>query len=335
MRDLLNKLINRQELSFDDTYNAILWIMSDKATPVTASAFLALLQARGARVDEIAGATKAMRKKAIKIKAPENVVDTCSTGGNGISTFNISTCAAIIASAAGAVVAKHGNQTNTRKSGSAEALEALGVNINLNVPAVEKCLQEIGLCFCYAIKHHPCMKYAGPIRKELGIPTIFNILGPLTNPANAKRQIIGVPKAEWTTLLTQVLKRLGSKHVIVAHGEDGLCELTTTAPTRIAELKNGNIKTYTINPEKLGFKEVQLKDMVINSPIDSAHIIEEILSGETGPNRDIAVLNSSAALVVSDLAEDLEDGIEKAEKAIDSGKALKKLKDLVEFSRQN
>ena len=192
-----------------------------------------------------------MRERASAIAAPKNAIDTCSTGGNGISTFNISTCAAIIAAAAGAVVAKHGNRSNTRKSGSAEALEALGVNISLELKEVESCLKALDICFCYAINHHPAMRFVGPIRKDLGIPTIFNLLGPLTNPAAARSQLIGVPNKELTLKIAQVLKRLGSNRVLVVHGDDGLCELTVTAPTHVAELRDGKIREYDVTPDEL------------------------------------------------------------------------------------
>ena len=244
MKELLQKLLVSEALSFEEAREMILWIMSEEAVSVQAAALLALLQAKGVTAEEMAGAALAMRERASAIKAPENAIDTCSTGGNGISTFNISTCAAIIAAGAGAVVAKHGNRSNTRKSGSAEALEALGVNINLELDEVEKCLQDLDICFCYAINHHPAMRFAGPIRKDLGVPTVFNLLGPLTNPAGAKSQLIGVPNVELTSKIAQVLKRLGSERVLVVHGYDGLCELTVTSPTHVAELREGNIKEY-------------------------------------------------------------------------------------------
>ena len=244
MKELLQKLLVSEALSFEESREMILWIMSEDAVSVQAAALLALLQAKGVTVEEMAGAALAMRERASGIKAPENAIDTCSTGGNGISTFNISTCAAIIAAGAGAVVAKHGNRSNTRKSGSAEALEALGVNINLELDEVEKCLQDLDICFCYAINHHPAMRFAGPIRKDLGVPTVFNLLGPLTNPAGAKSQLIGVPNVELTSKIAQVLKRLGSERVLVVHGHDGLCELTVTSPTHVAELREGIIKEY-------------------------------------------------------------------------------------------
>ena len=330
---LLNKLLKKEDLSREEAASMIHWIMSESAVPVQAAALLALLQAKGHCSAEIAGAAEAMRENSLKIKSPEVVVDTCSTGGNGISTFNISTCAAIIASAEGAVVAKHGNRSNTRKSGSAEALAALGVNIDLEVPRVEACLEELNLCFCYAIHHHPSMRFAGPIRKQLGIPTIFNVLGPLTNPAGATRQIIGVPHLAWTQQLAGALQQLGSQHVLVVTAEDGLCELSTTSTTHIAELKGGVIKSYSITPESVGLKYGKLDELRIKTPEDSASMIKDILSGaEQRTPRDIAILNAAGALVVAGIADDLKEGVERAKKSVDSGSAMQKLQALVTFT---
>ncbi|MGK5094067.1 anthranilate phosphoribosyltransferase [Deltaproteobacteria bacterium TL4] len=335
MNELFARLLQAKDLSFEEARRLILWIMSEEASPVKAGALLALLQAKGVTVDEIAGAALAMRERSTKIQAPEGVIDTCSTGGNGISTFNISTCAAIIAAAAGAVVAKHGNRSNTRKSGSAEVIEALGVNIEIGVETIEACLQELNLCFCYAIKHHPAMKFAGPVRKELGIPTIFNILGPLTNPAGAKSQIIGVSSVDWTSKLAQGLQRLGSERVMVVHGADGLCELTTTSETYVAELRNGEIRCYTITPEEVGLKRGTLEEIQITTPQESSQIIQQILSGENrGTARDIAVFNSAGALVVAGIASSLKEGVEKSQDALDRGKAADKLKALIQFTQK-
>ncbi len=334
MESLLNKLLNRGDIGFDGARSIIDWIMSDQSTAVKAGALLVLLQSKGATTEEIAGAASAMRAKSLSIQAPEGVVDTASTGGNGISTFNISTCAAIIAASAGAVVAKHGNRSNTRKSGSAEALQALGVDIGLQVQRVEACLREIGICFCYAVNHHPAMKFAIPIRLELGIPTIFNLLGPLTSPAGSRNQVVGVPRLELTGQLARVFKRLGSERVMVVSGADGLCELTTTADTHIAELRDGEIRNYTVTPEELGLKRGNLDEIHIDSPEESARIIEGILAGEHGGTaRDVALLNGAAALVVGGLAEDLHSGLEKAADAVDHGKAHEKLKALIQFTK--
>ncbi len=335
MKILLKKLLSSKDLSFEESYQMILWIMSEDAIAVQAASMLVLLQAKGVNVDEMAGAALAMREKAKFISAPKNSIDTCSTGGNGISTFNISTCAAIIASAAGAVVAKHGNKSNTRKSGSAEALEALGVNLSLELNKVEKCLNDLGICFCYAINHHPAMRYAGPIRKDLGVPTIFNLLGPLTNPAGAKNQLIGVPNKELTLKIAQVLKRLGSNRVMVVNGQDGLCELTVTTSTNIAELRNGEIKEYVINPLDLGLTKGTLDDIRIDNPDHSADMIKKIFDGtEKGTARDIALVNAAGALVVAGLSNDLKEGMELSRKTLESGKAEEKMKKLINYTNK-
>ena len=333
MKKLLEKLLSSKDLSFDESYQMILWIMSEDAIAVQAASMLILMQAKGVSVDEMAGAALAMREKAKFITAPKRTIDTCSTGGNGISTFNISTCAAIIASAAGAVVAKHGNRSNTRKSGSAEVLEVLGVNLDLELNKVEKCLKDLDICFCYAINHHPAMKFAGPIRKDLGVPTIFNLLGPLTNPAGAKNQLIGVPKKELTVKIAQVLKRLGSNRVMVVNGQDGLCEFTVTTSTNVAELRDGEIKEYMVEPIDLGLKKGKLDDIKIDNPSDSANIIKQIFDGtEKGTARDIALVNAAGALVVAGLSNDLNEGIEIARKTLESGKAEEKMKNLINFT---
>ncbi|MGA1599243.1 MAG: anthranilate phosphoribosyltransferase [bacterium] len=334
MQAILNKLLQQQDLSFAEAHEMVLWIMSEEAVPVKAAALLALLQSKGATVEEMAGAARAMRERSHRIIAPEQAVDTCSTGGNGISTFNISTCAALIAAAAGAIVAKHGNRSNTRKSGSAEALEALGVNIGISVPQVEASLKELNLCFCYAVSHHPAMRFAGPIRRELGIPTVFNFLGPLTNPAGAQRQLIGVPSRELTLKMAQVLQQLEAEHVLVVHGADGLCELTVTESTYVVELKNGNLREFTVTPEELGLCRGRLEDIAIDSPEHSARIIRSILDGtEQGTARDIAILNSAGALVVGGVAPDLQTGVQLAREAVDSGAAQAKLDALVSFTQ--
>ena len=334
MNELLTKLLQRKDLDFQEAYEMILWIMSEEAVAVQASAMLVLLQVKGVTDDEMAGAAKAMRERALGIRAPEGVIDTCSTGGNGINTFNISTCAAIIAAAAGARVAKHGNRSNTRKSGSAEALEALGVNIGLEVSAVERCLEEIGLCFCYAVNHHPAMRFAVPIRRELGVPTVFNLLGPLTNPAGARNQLIGVPNTELTEKMVSVLKRLESNRILAVHGEDGLCELTVTAPTIVAELRDGEIRRYTVTPEEVGLAPGKLDDIRTDSPEESAEMITRILSGEDrGTPRDMALFNAAGALVVAGKAADLREGVGLAKDSVDSGSSAEKLRQLIDFSQ--
>lgn len=335
MKDLLAKLLDRSNLTREEAREMILWIMSEEAVPIQAAALLALLQAKGPTIDEIVGAAQAMRERSEIIAAPANAIDTCSTGGNGISTFNISTCAALIAASGGAIVAKHGNRSNTRRSGSAEALQALGVNIDLELSQVETCLEELNICFCYAIRHHPAMRFAGPIRRELGIPTVFNILGPLTNPARAQRQLVGVPSVEWTFQIAQVLAELGAERALVVHGADGLCELTTTAKTHVAELREGQVHLSQIDSAEVGLSPGNLEEMRINSPEESAQMIQDILQGQNqGTPRDVAVYNAAGALVVADKAKDLKDGVRQAKELVDSGQAWEKLQRLVEFSNR-
>jgi anthranilate phosphoribosyltransferase len=335
MRERLQKLLMGTDLSREEAREMILWMMSEDAVPTQTAAMLALQQAKGISVEEIVGAAQAMRERSDQIQAPEEAIDTCSTGGNGISTFNISTCAAIIASARGAVVAKHGNRTNTRKSGSAEALQALGVNIEMDLPHVEQCLRELKLCFCYAMKHHPAMRFAGPIRKELGIPTIFNLLGPLTNPAGVKRQLIGVHGVEWTFKIAQSLAELGAVRALVVHGADGLCELTTTAKTHVAELKDGRIELYELEAGDVGLPAGDLDEMRITAPEQSAQLIREILQGENqNTARHVALYNAAGALVVAGKAETLQAGVQQATEIVDSGQAWAHLQRFANYTQE-
>ena len=316
IKELLDKLLVSQDLSFEESHEMILWIMSEDAIAVKAAAMLALLQVKGITIEEMAGAAQAMRERASFINAPKNSIDTCSTGGNGISTFNISTCAAIIASAAGAVVAKHGNRSNTRKSGSAEALEALGVNLDLELSNVEKCLKDLKICFCYAINHHPAMRFVGPIRKDLGVPTIFNLLGPLTNPAGAKNQLIGVPNKELTLKIAKVLKRLGSNRVLVVNGQDGLCELTVTSFTNISELKDGTIKDYIFDPKDFGYEYIKNEEIIGKDAEYNARAFIELLDAPNNSFQKIVEINSGAAIYLAGISKSLKEGFELAQKTI-------------------
>ncbi len=282
---------------------------------------LAALATKGETVEEIAGAAQAMRDKVTPIHCETDCIDTCGTGGDGISTFNVSTTAAIIAAAAGATVAKHGNRTNTRASGSAEVLAALGVNIEADVAVVEQCLRETRIAFLFAVKLHPAMKHAAPVRKALGIRTIFNLLGPLTNPAGAARQVVGVPQAELTETLAEVFRQLGAIRAMVVHGMDGLCDLTISGPTKVSELSEGSVSTYLITPEDAGLPRGRLEDLTVDSPEASAEAVRAILDGREGPQRDHALLNAAAAILVAGLAGDLKSAAAKAAEAIDSGAA--------------
>lgn len=334
MQAYLSQVVKGQHLSRRQAAEAFGRIMSGDAGEAEIAALLTALACKGESTDELVGAAEAMRAKVTPVACDDpDAIDTCGTGGDGISTFNVSTASAIVAAAAGATVAKHGNRTNTRASGSAEALSALGVDINADVPTVERCLRECRIAFLFAVNLHPAMKYAAPVRKALGIRTIFNLLGPLTNPARVKRQVLGVSRAELTEKIATVLGDLGAVHAMVVHGKDGLCDLTITGPSLISELRDGHVRTYMIEPDQLGLSQGSLADLKVDSPQDSAERIRKILAGKQGPDRDIVLLNASAALVVAGKVEELREGIARAAEAIDSQAAGRTLAKLVEVSR--
>jgi anthranilate phosphoribosyltransferase len=294
---------------------------------------LVAMAAKGETADEIAGAAQAMREHAVPIHTGgAEVIDTCGTGGTGLRTFNISTAAALVAAGAGAKVAKHGNRTSTRPSGSADVLSALGVNIEADAPTVERCLAEAGVCFCFAVRCHPAMRHAAPVRRSLGVRTIFNLLGPLTNPAGARRQLMGVFDESLTETLAGVLGTLGSLRAMVVHADDGLDEISTTAPTTISELAGGRVRTSRLDARDLGLPKARIEDLAVDSAEASARTIRAVLSGRAGPARDIAALNAAAALVVGDLAADLGAGLAMAGTSIDSGAAATALDRLIAAS---
>jgi anthranilate phosphoribosyltransferase len=331
--DLLRSVIDGNDMTRQEAHWAFGQIMDGQWNEAQTAAVLTALAAKGESVEEIAGAAQAMREHVVKIETDGmDVVDTCGTGGTGLTTFNISTAAAFVAAGAGAKVAKHGNRTHTRASGSADVLETLGVNLDADPATVERCLREAGVCFCFAIRHHPAMKYAAPVRKALGVRTIFNVLGPLTNPAGAKRQVMGVFDENLTETIASVLGALGAVQAMVVHAEDGLDELSTTSLTRISELKNGKIATRTVQPEDFSLKRAKFADLAIDSAEESANVIRDVLAGKKGPARDIVVLNAAAALAVTDAADTIADGIPQAEQSIDSGEAARALEKLVEIS---
>lgn len=334
MQPYLDKLVAGQDLTCREAREAFERIMSGQAGDTQIAALLTALACKGESVEELVGAAQVMREKVTPVRCDDpNAVDTCGTGGDGISTLNVSTASAIVAAAAGVTVAKHGNRTNTRASGSAEVVEALNVNTAAEVPTLERCLREARIAFLFAIRLHPAMKYAAPVRRALGIRTLFNLLGPLTNPARVRRQVLGVPRPELTETLAQVLARLGAIHVMVVHGLDGLCDLTITGPSRITELRGQTLRTYTIEPRALGLSQGALDDLKVDSPSASAQAIREVLAGRTGPRRDIVLLNAAAALVVGGKAADLPEGIALAARAVDSGSARATLDKWVEASR--
>ncbi|MBI4688120.1 MAG: anthranilate phosphoribosyltransferase [Nitrospirae bacterium] len=328
IKEAVNLLVQGKNLSENQMSEAMRDIMQGSAADAQIASFLTALRMKGETIDEIAGAAIVMREKAVKISPPEKTVDTCGTGGDMAHTFNISTTSAIIAASCGVPVAKHGNRSVSSRSGSADVLEALGVKIDLKPESVEKCLKETGFGFMFAPLFHPAMKYAAGARKEMGIRTIFNILGPLTNPAGAKRQVLGVFNDKLTVTMAEVLRNLGTIHALVVHGEDGLDEITVTDKTKISELKNNSITTYHIAPEDFGLPRAKKEDLLGGNAADNARITLDILQGKKGAKRDIVLLNSAAALMAGGSADNFPEGIDKASKAIDSGAALKKLEEI-------
>lgn len=305
-------------------------IMSGQVPVESIAELLKALAAKGETVEEITGAADVMNAKVTRVRCDADCIDTCGTGGDGISTFNVSTAAAIIAAAAGATVAKHGNRTNTRVSGSAEAISELGVNINACVPVLEQCLRECGIAFLYAPNLHPAMKHAAPARQALKIRTIFNLLGPLTNPAGAKRQLLGTSKPQLTETLAQVLAARGATFAWVVNAHNGLCDLSITGPTRVTEVRAGSMRTFEVHPGDIGLETAPLETLIVDSPAASAAAILAILAGQDqGPRRRHALLNAGAALVVAGLAVDLGSGLAAAAQAVDSGRARETLARLV------
>ena len=332
---LIRKLTERSDLSVEESIEAMNAIMSGKATPAQIAAFIVALRMKGETVDEITGCARVMREKAVKVDpgpSDWDVVDTCGTGGDAVHTFNISTAAALVTAGAGVTVAKHGNRAVSSTSGSADVLKALGVNLEAEKAVVERCLRETRIGFLFAPLMHGAMKYAIGPRREIGVRTVFNILGPLTNPAGAPCQVLGVYDGALAEPLAGVLRKLGSKRCMVVHGEDGLDEITTTAETRVAELIEGEIKTYTITPEEMGLPRTSLDDLVAKSPEEAVEALNSVLAGDKGPRRDIVLLNAGAAILVSGAASDLKDGIRKAAESIVSGAARQALDKLVEIT---
>jgi anthranilate phosphoribosyltransferase len=330
----LNQLINGQDLSFAEMQALMRQVMSGELTHAQMAAILVALRIKGESVDEIAAAASVMRELSTKVAtlASPHLIDTCGTGGDGIQTFNVSTVSALVAAAAGAKVAKHGGRSVSSSCGSADVLEALGVNVNLTPAQVASAVEEIGIGFMFAPNHHSAMKHAAPVRRELGVRTLFNLLGPLTNPANAKRQIMGVFSPALTSKLAHVLQQLGSEHVLVVCGADGMDEISFTGDSHVAELKNGQVSEYTINPAQFGLPVHQLASIQIDNAEQSKAMILKVLNGELGAARDIVLLNAGAAIYVAGLADSLAAGINKAAEVIDQGLALAKLNALQHYA---
>ena len=332
VREILNQLVAGADLQAEQMREVFERLMSGELDDIQISAFLMGLNCKGFTSEEIASAAAVMREKVTPVSIKVDAVDNCGTGGDGISTFNISTTAAIIAAGAGAYLAKHGNRSNTRRSGSAEVLAELGVNIDADVETVARCIEQAHIGFCFAIKLHPAMKYAAGVRRAIGIPTIFNLLGPLTNPARVRRQVIGVPKEELTETIAEALKMLGAERAMVVHGLDGLCDISISSPTKISELCEGTIRTYIIRPEEFGIEKAELKLLMIDSPAESAEVIKAVLAGKKFPARDIAAINAASVLVVAGLAKDLASGLQMAYESIDTGSASSTLEKMIKIS---
>ncbi len=331
--ELLRIVVGGTSLTREQAHAAFTQIMEGQWTEAQIAGLLVALAAKGEDVDEIAGAALAMREHVVPVDVGDaDVIDTCGTGGTGISTFNVSTAVAMVLAGAGVKVAKHGNRTSTRASGSANVLDALGVNLDAPPETLTRCLQQAGVCFCFAIKHHPAMKYAVPVRKQLAVRTIFNLLGPLTNPAGAKRQVMGVFDPALTETVAQVLGTLGATRAMVLHAEDGLDELSITAPTKVSEYAGGKVTTRTVTPEDVGLERAKLKDLLVESAEQSAEVIRGVLAGQAGPARQMVLLNAAGALTVADKAGDLPAGLEVAAESIDSGAAREALETLIATS---
>ena len=333
--EAINRLCDKREIFYDEMVDLMRQVMEGKVPPVQLAAILMGLHVKSESVSEIAAAAAVMREFSTKVDAGgvEHLVDTCGTGGDKAHTFNISTTAAFVSAAAGARVAKHGGRSVSSQSGSADVLEALGVNLALTPAQVAQSIREVGVGFMFAPNHHPAMKHAAPVRKELGMRTILNILGPLTNPAGAPNQVMGVFHEDLVGIQARVLKMLGSRHVLTVHGHEGLDEITITGPTHVAELKHDFITEYSIEPKQFGLDVAPIESIQVKDAADSRARLEAVLANEAGPSRDVVILNSAAALYVSGVAGSLWDGVALARDAIESGAARAKLDQLVAFTR--
>lgn len=349
IKELISKIVKGADLTEAEMETAMDEIMSGEATDAQIGSFITALRLKGETVDEITGAARIMRKKAIKIFVQngsvnidredinideETILDIVGTGGDGTKTFNVSTTTSFVAAGGGAKVAKHGNRAVSSMCGSADVLENLGVKLNISHYDVERCVNEVGIGFLFAPLFHGAMKYAAGPRREIGIRSIFNLLGPITNPAGASVQVLGVYDPDLTETIANVLKKLGAKEVFVVCGEGTFDEISICSPTRISHLQNNQVNTFVITPEQFGFKRAVLNDIVGGDAKENADIVRNILSGEKGPKRDMVLLNSAAAFKVSGLCSSLEEGIKLSEESIDSGKAMQKLEQLVEFTQK-
>ena len=335
IQSAISQVSARRNLTREDMSEIILEILEGKVTDAQIGAFLIALSMKGETVDEVLGAVGVMRDLSTKVEIDEpNLIDTCGTGGTGIGIFNVSTTSALVASSCGAKIAKHGNRSATRKSGSADLLEQAGVSLSLTPEQVASCIQKIGLGFMFAQAHHSAMRHVVGPRKEIGQKSIFNVLGPLTNPASAKRQVLGVYDKKWMTPIAEVLDELGSEHLLIVHSRDGLDEISLASPTYVTEMRDGKISEYEVSPEDFNFETDTLEGLQVNSPQESLDLAKLALQGEHKKASSMICMTAGAALYVSDIANSLESGVELAKRSVESGEGLKKLNQLVEFTSQ-
>jgi len=335
MQAAIRRVTERQDLNADEMHDVMQLIMTGQASPAQIGGFLIGLRMKGETVDEIAAAARVMRELATPVPVEgEHLVDTCGTGGDGASTFNISTASAMVTAAAGARVAKHGNRSVSSSCGSADVLEAAGVNLDLGPEQVAECVRRVGVGFLFAPKHHSAMKHAIGPRKEMGVRTLFNLLGPLTNPAGAPNQVLGVFSADWLEPLAQVLGKLGSRHVLVVHADDGLDEISIGAPTQVAELKDGKVSSYRIEPSQFGMQTADIASLAVADAQQSLALIRQVFDDTPGPARDIVMLNAGAAIYVAGLADTLVAGVDKAREALASGAAKRTFAELIDVSNR-
>ena len=336
IRDAIAKIVNKQDLTYDEAYTVMNEIMSGETTPTQNAAFLAALSTKSARAEttsEIAGCAAAMRDHAVRVESDYDLFEIVGTGGDNAGSFNISTTSALVAAAGGMKVAKHGNRAASSKCGTADCLEALGVNIDQSPDKCRELLDKVGMCFFFAQKYHTSMKYVGAIRKELGFRTVFNILGPLTNPGSPKMQLLGVYDEYLVEPLAQVLIDLGVKRGMVVYGKDKLDEISMSAPTKVCEFKDGWFRSYTISPEDFGLTRCEKKELVGGTPAENAAITRAILGGERGPKRDAVLMNAGASLCIGGKADNMAEGLKLAGEIIDSGKALETLEKFIKVSQ--
>jgi len=333
IQQALQTLLNKQNLSATDMREVMRIIMTGQATDAQIAGFLIALRCKGETIDEIAAAVEVMRELASKVDVTgEHVIDTCGTGGDGANTFNISTTCAFVVAAAGGQVAKHGNRSVSSSCGSADLLEAAGVNLDLTIEQVARCVNDVGVGFLFAPKYHGAMKFTIGPRKEMAVRTLFNLLGPLSNPAGAPNQLIGVFAKEWVEPMAQVLKKLGSQHVLVVSADDGLDEISIAAQTNVAELKDGAVSTYTITPEAVGFKRASLQELAVTDAVSSLTMVKAVLDNQPGAARDIVALNAGAAIYAANITDSLLTGIDKAQEVLASGAARAKFDALISYS---